>query len=48
MFWRTDEGVCPYFVISYPTELTLLSFSREAFFNARRAFLQHEETPFLI
>ena len=21
VFWRTDEGVCPYFVALYPTEI---------------------------
>ena len=43
VFWRTDEGVCPYFEDSPSDNGGVSSLSREAFFETKKRPLQNEE-----
>ena len=45
VFWRTDEGVCPYFVVLLRHEVDCDWKQREAFLDAKRASLHIKETP---
>ena len=47
VFWRTAEGVCPYFVALSLIKGTLFSCREGRSFDARRASLRCEETPSL-
>ncbi|EEX19452.1 hypothetical protein HMPREF0973_00393 [Prevotella veroralis F0319] len=43
MIWRTDEGICPYFVTCFLIKGTPLSKWRRRFLDTKEAFPYNEE-----
>ena len=43
--YRTDEGICPYWFVSFPSKEGVPLYQREAFFVSKRGFLHGKETP---